>query len=141
MQYYSPETVPAYEERNVWLKLCWLRMIYSVKTTDTVMLLALGSAYSLSSVLTHFQHDKHYFVQYFQLVFLAMLTVVGMLMLDNAPLAAYRNVYLMAFFGIQANSRLDPTHLIYFYSILFQCHSKHTQVGAHQNIILVHILT
>lgn len=54
MQYYSPETAPAYEERNVWLKLCWLRMIYSVKTTDTVMLLALGSAYSLSSVLTHF---------------------------------------------------------------------------------------
>lgn len=54
MQYYSPETVPAYEERNVWLKLCWLRMIYSVKTTDTVMLLALGSADSLSSVLTHF---------------------------------------------------------------------------------------
>lgn len=52
-------------------------------------------------------------------------------MLDNAPLAAYRNVYLMAFFGIQANSRVDLTHVIYFYSILFQCHSEHIQVSAH----------
>lgn len=52
-------------------------------------------------------------------------------MLDNAPLATYRNVYLVAFFGIQANSRIDPGHLICFYSILFQCHSEHTPVSAH----------
>lgn len=46
MQYYSLETVPAYVTGSVWLRLSWLRMIYSMKMTDTLMLLAPGCAYS-----------------------------------------------------------------------------------------------